>query len=256
LAKWRPCRVWLTTTLRLLVQPSLPEIRNFEGEAVQFCATRLPVLDLDNLAQIETRLDALAELARVAADRLEWTWLAPSAPQGERRPGADHPSRLQGLAEEGSQLLGQVRLERDALVLETNSTGRAERGRDLLAAVLGPLVGPPLTSVQTPAQALAEDRTAAPRAPAAQLSLSLDEQNAALEHVLDRHYRATLDAPLPALDGKTPRQAVRSKAGREKAARWLKYLENQTARRARMFGQPGYDFAWMWQALKIDDLRR
>ena len=52
------------------------------------------------------------------------------------------------------------------------------------------------------------------------------------------------------------RQAVRSRAGREQAARWLKYLENQTARRARAFGQPGYDFTWMWDALKINDLRR
>ena len=77
-----------------------------------------------------------------------------------------------------------------------------------------------------------------------------------MQHVIDCHYRATLNAPVPALDGKTPKQAVRSKAGREKTARWLKYLENQTARRARALGQPGYDFTWVWDALKIQDLRR
>jgi hypothetical protein len=241
-------RRWLTTMLELLLDPSPPEIRNFEGEAAQFCETRLPVLDLDQVARIEARLDALAELAREAADRPEWIWLASTAQHAEPH----HASRPQGQAEEGARLLGSVRLERDALILETNSTGRAERGRDLLAAALGPLVGLPSTSCRTPAQALAN----MPRAPTAQLSLSLDEQNAGMEHVLDRHYRATLDAPLPALDGKTPRQAVRSKAGREQAARWLKYLENQTARRVRVLGQPGYDFGWMWHALKIDDLRR
>jgi hypothetical protein len=160
------------------------------------------------------------------------------------------------LVQAGTPLLGRVRLESDALVLETNSRGRAERGRDLLAAALGALVGPPLTSIQTPAQALTDAGTTAPGAPAIQLSLSLEEQSEVLAPVLDRHYRASLDAPLAALDGKTPRQAVRSKAGREKAARWLKYLENQTARRGRAFGQTGYDFGWMWQALKIDDLRR
>ena len=247
-------RKWLTTTLELLLDPALPEIRNFEGEVVQFCETRLPVLDLDQLAQIEARLDALGDLTREAPDRPAWIWLAPSTHDAERQP--DRASRTPGLAEEATRLLGSVRLERDALILETNSTGRAERGRDLLAAALGPLVGLPLTSCRTPAQALAAHGTNLPQAPAAQLSLSLDEQNAGMEHVLDRHYRATLDAPLPALDGKTPRQAVRSKAGREKAARWLKYLENQTARRARVLGQAGYDFGWMWHALKIDDLRR
>jgi hypothetical protein len=248
-------RTWLATMLERLLDKSLPEIRNFDGERVQFCETRLPVLDLGRLAQIEARLDALADLAREPAGRPEWTWLAAGARDADHHGGHEHGSRLQGLAEEGTQLLGSVRLEGDAVILETNSSARAERGRDLLAAALGPLVGLPLTSMRTPAQALAEGGADPSRAPAAQLSLSLEEQNEALEHVLDRHYRATLDAPLPALDGKTPRQAVRSKAGRAKAARWLKYLENQTARRSRAFGQPGYDFAWMWEALKINDLR-
>jgi hypothetical protein len=248
-------RRWLTTALERLLDPSLPEIRNFEGEVVQFCETRLPVLDRDRLAEIEARLDALGQLSR-EADRRAWTWLAPSASPAELPAQRGHALQPRGLAEEGAGLLGSVRLDRDALILETNSTGRAERGRDLLAAALGPLVGLPLTSVQTPAQALAERGTNPPGPPAAQLSLSLDEQNAASEHVLDRHYRATLDAPLPVLDGKTPRQAVRSRAGREKAARWLKYLENQTARRARVLGQPGYDFGWMWETLKINNLRR
>jgi hypothetical protein len=251
-------RTWLATMLGRLLDPSLPEVRNVEGEPVQFCETRLPLLDLSSREQIEARLDALAELTRDGADPPHWGWTAASssAPGVDHQAGSDHALQLQGLAENGTRLLGSVRLERDALILETNSTGRAERGRDLLAAALGALVGLPLTSIQTPAQALAEGGVEAPRPPATQLALSLEEQNEALQPMLDGHYRAVLDAPLPALDGKTPRQAVRSKAGREKAARWLKYLENQTARRARAFGQPGYDFAWMWDALKINDLRR
>jgi hypothetical protein len=249
-------RTWLATMLERLLDPSLPEVRDVEGEPVQFCETRLPLLDLSSREQIEARLDALGELAREPTDRPEWTWFATSASAAGHQAGSEHATSSQGLAEEGIQLLGWVRLEADALILETNSIGRAERGRDVLAAALGALVGLPLTSIQTAAQALADGGTDAPRLPAAQLSLSLEEQDEALEPVLDRHYRASLDAPLPVLDGKTPRQAVRSKAGREKAARWLKYLENQTARRARAFGQPGYDFAWMWDALKINDLRR
>jgi hypothetical protein len=251
-------RTWLATMLERLLDPSLPEARNVEGEPVQFCETRLPLLDLSRREQIEARLDALAELTRDAADPPRWSWTAASSSAlgVDHQTGSGHALQLQGLAENGTRLLGSVRLERDALILETNSTGRAERGRDLLAAALGALVGLPLTSVQTPAQALAEGEADASRPPAAQLSLSLEKQNEALEPVLDRHYRATLDAPLAALDGKTPRQAVRSKAGRERTARWLKYLENQTARRARAWGQPGYDFAWMWDVLKINDLRR
>jgi hypothetical protein len=251
-------RTWLATMLGRLLDPSLPEVRNFEGEPVQFCETRLPLLDRSSRPEVEARLDALAELTRDAADGPHWSWTTAcsSAPAVDHQAGSDQGLQWPGLAEDGTRLLGSVRLERDALILETNSTRRAEHGRDLLAAALGALVGLPLTSIQSPAQVLAEGGADAPRPPAAQLSLSLEEQNEALQPALDRHYRAILDVPLPALDGKTPRQAVRSKSGREKAARWLKYLENQTERRSRAWGQPGYDFAWMWDALKINDLRR
>ncbi|MGH6900698.1 MAG: hypothetical protein ACREJ5_29795 [Geminicoccaceae bacterium] len=251
-------QTWLATMLERLLDQPLPEIRNFDGEPVQFCETRLPVLDQGSLEAIAARLDALAELTRDAPDRLEWTWLAPPSSARDAGPPADPAlaSRLRGLTEEAQNHLGWLRLEPDALMLATNSRARAERGRDLLAATLGPLVGPPSISSQTPAQALAEGGADTAEASEAQPSRSSKEQDEALHHVLDRHYRATLSAPVPALDGKTPKQAVRSRSGREKTARWLKYLENQTARRSRISGEPGYDFGWMWDALKLNDLRR
>ena len=58
-----------------------------------------------------------------------------------------------------------------------------------------------------------------------------------------------------ALDGKSPKQAARSKVGRQEVADWLKYLENGAARRAQSQGHPAYDFGWMWEALKVTDLR-
>ena len=58
------------------------------------------------------------------------------------------------------------------------------------------------------------------------------------------------------LDGKSPKQAARSKAGRRKVADWLKYLENAAAHRAQAQGHPAYDFGWMWEELKLADLRQ
>ena len=247
-------QTWLATTLERLVDQPLPEIRNFDGEPVELCETRMPVLDGGGLERIATRLDAMAELSRDAADRLEWTWLAPSWDVRDTNP--ELAARVQGLAEEAQNTLGWLRLEPDALLLATNSRARAERGQELLTATLGSSIGPPSTTSQTPAQAMAAAGTADLEPSEAQLSLSLEDREVVSQQVLDRHYRATLSAPVPALDGKTPKQAVRSKAGREKTARWLKYLENQSARRARASGQPGYDFGWVWDALKINDLRR
>ena len=72
---------------------------------------------------------------------------------------------------------------------------------------------------------------------------------------LDKHYRETLDAPIPALGGKSPRQAVRTAVGRHKVIDWLKLLENRSAGRG---GDPiaEYDFGWMWVELGLQDHRK
>ena len=72
---------------------------------------------------------------------------------------------------------------------------------------------------------------------------------------LDDHYRRALDDPLPLLDGKTPRQAVKTKKGRAQVVGWLKLLENSEFRRAAGQGHNPYDTAWMWRELKVEDAR-
>ncbi len=46
----------------------------------------------------------------------------------------------------------------------------------------------------------------------------------------ERHYSSWLDEPLPALDGKTPREAARTKAIRPRLDVLLKEMENHEAR--------------------------
>ena len=72
---------------------------------------------------------------------------------------------------------------------------------------------------------------------------------------LDRHYRETLDEPLPVLGGKSPRQAAGTPAGRKKVIGWLKYLENRSTGHAE--GPiADDDFGWMWDELDLDDHRK
>jgi hypothetical protein len=133
-----------------------------------------------------------------------------------------------------------------------NSAARAERGLALLGPVLGELVGAPLTEIQTFDQLRAADVQEAPTAP----DLPPEQLREIVHGLLDKQYRATLDQPVGMLDGKTPREAMRTKAGRQKLAAWLKYLENQTAK----VPDPDdpmvtYDFGWMWIELGVADLR-
>ncbi len=71
----------------------------------------------------------------------------------------------------------------------------------------------------------------------------------------EEHYRPWPDCPLPYLDGKTPRQAVRTAGGRRRVADLIRMIENgeERNRRERDFG---YDVSWMWAELRLDPLGR
>ena len=66
----------------------------------------------------------------------------------------------------------------------------------------------------------------------------------------EEHYRKWLDEPLPALDGRTPREAAALKSARPKLISLLKAMENM-AERQRREGRPAYDFSRMWEALGL-----
>jgi hypothetical protein len=239
-------QIWLRHTLEKLHAP-LPNLVNRDGEPLVFTESRFPCDDKDRHAIIE-RLDAATEWERDPAGEPVWTWLAKNLPPGKL------PAQglsLQSFYNGERPVSGTLELKPGALTLTTNSLERTERGKASLLALLHGLIGQPLTKVQTPEQLMAERETL-PR-PADAKGGAIDPAVAAgmVRDLLDRHYRRCLDEPIPALDGKTPRQCVRSKKGREQVIEWLKYLENHELRRAAKAGSAPYDFGWMWEELKL-----
>ena len=176
--------------------------------------------------------------------------------RGKARAAGRKALTLGTRAAAGGPVLGSVRLEGEAVVLEANSVERAERGRGMLRGALGALVRAPLTSVQTPEQLLAERSAEGGGAGAGEPPLPPEEAEAVMREVMVQHYRGVLGEPVEMLDGKSPRQAARSRAGRRKVAEWLKYLENQTAHHAGAAAMPAYDVGWRWEELTVADLRR
>ncbi len=88
--------------------------------------------------------------------------------------------------------------------------------------------------------------------PPADLDIDPQELAQVLSGYLDQHYREALDDQIPLLDGKTPRQCIRTRQGRGKVIAWLKYLENQESRKANRDGNIACDFAWMWGELDLE----
>jgi len=243
-------RTWL---LSMLGQPSgLPHMVNFDGHDLVLTEIRYS-LQPGAATEIERRLDAAPLIERDGENETGWTWL-----RGEMRPAvAPNQGDTPALAydtdgEDGRWTFAHIELNLEGLLVICNSVERAEIAKAMLTDLLGVLVGTPLTAMQTVEQAMAEhDET-----DDASEAVPPEIAGPLLQQLMDDHYRKCLNQPIGMLDGKTARQAVRSKKGREQVVAWLKYLENGAARQARDDPSAAYDFTWMWEELGLADRRR
>jgi len=230
----------------------IPDLQNFDGEELLFCTVRFPLADGASENDIRTALDSCADFRSVSPT--QWSWVGrkkqatPSAQ--DRSPKA---STIKSTLDDGSLSLGDLELDGRRLLLSVNSRERSERGQALLAATLGERVGQPSVESQTMEQMLLSRDSNEPE----QLHLSEEEHCTIIHETLDRHYRETLDEPVPMLGNKSPRAAVKTKSGRAKVVDWLKMMENQTAKAGESNpAMASYSFDWMWTELGIADLRR
>ena len=242
-------QIWTFDEVMQALAAELP-LRNSDDEAIVFCEVRFPLEG--DAARVAAVLDGIEEFEREEDGATSWRWLAAGSPpdgsarhREERRPAEDSSEDAIDTAS-----LGHAEFREGALVLSVDSHERAERGRELLASRLDDLVGPALIKRQVPEGAMESlaERRGAPNEPAV-----LPEQAVqAIHSRLDGDFRRILDDPLPALDGKTLREAAATPDGRERAVVWLKQLENVTHRRAAQMGHRPYDTAWLWHELGIE----
>jgi hypothetical protein len=238
---------WLFSCLPDILDPAPIHLSNSEGDDLLFHDIRFPLAKGVTQAQVATRLDQVAAIERTGPK--EWTWL-------EEGP-APAPKAGRGLALESTisagRVLGTLDLKGKALTLSVNSARRAERGTALVTDALGDLVKPPLTAIRTVDKVRGEGAGSGAGDEDAGVTPEIARQ--VVHELLDRHYRGILDQPVPALGGKTPREAARTPAGHKKVVEWLKLIENRSASNA---GSPlaEYDFRWMWVELGLADQRR
>ena len=246
-------QIWLMHTLESLHAP-LPELVNRDGEPLVFTESRFRFDDKNRHAIIE-RLDAAAEWERDPTGEPVWTWLVEDKGTGKL---PEQGLSIQSFYNGGRSISGTLELRSEALTFTANSLERTERGKESLTAFLRDLIGQHLTKVQTPEQLMAEPEPVRQTAAGEPAADTIDPGVAAgvMREYFDQHYRRCLGESIPALDGKTPRQCVSSKKGREQVIEWLKYLENHELRRAAETGTAPYDFGWMWEELKLAKSRR
>lgn len=148
--------------------------------------------------------------------------------------------------EERVSILGHISLSKDFLLLETNSTARAERGRTLLTGRLGDLVGSPSTVHDN--VALVEDSAEALEV----LTETPPEVEEAITAHLTSHYRKTLDEPVPMLTGLSPRQcAADPVCGTRSLAGSSSWRTQETVHRVRVMISAGCGMNSSWSVSEI-----
>jgi hypothetical protein len=73
-----------------------------------------------------------------------------------------------------------------------------------------------------------------------------------MQQVLESHYKDWAEDRIPALDGRTPREAVGTPEGREAVIGLLKLYEEAEARAARNEGREPASLQFLWDAVGLD----
>ena len=238
---------WLLTEIPRVLAPSGPSYCNSDGDEVLFHDMRFVLKASTTQKKLAQCLDRIPGLS--AAGATFWNWIE----QRPARKGRAASGLMLDTQMEGGTVLAGLEIKGRALMVSANSQARAARVEELVMEAAGDLVKPPLTSIRTIAQLLAERETQPVARGADEVPPEIARQ---ITHdYMDKHYREALDTPLPALGNKSPRQAKRSASGRAKVIEWLKLLENRSARQD---DSPiaEYDFGWMWVELGLQEHRK
>jgi hypothetical protein len=116
--------------------------------------------------------------------------------------------------------LGFIRIVGKRLTADVNSQRRAVALRALIEKKLGNTAKVRPTVIQSAQSVLRASRTSSEESPEITPEIA-----AMLTERLRAHYRAWVDEPIPALSGKTPRQAIRTKHGRQSVTALVDQLE-------------------------------
>ncbi len=191
-------------------QPSLPEVRTTTGEPVEFCRVGWQVRDAP---AVIAALDGRTGDLRRDGEEPRWDWLpAPGDPRWAGPGGLPEPERDALLP--GEPTLGRVELSADGarLTLVAMSAKRAAAGRALVEDAAGAHVDFRGQERRSPREMLArggEEERGSPPAPAHGEAIPQALREALDAHMRD-YERRWCDTPVPALGGKTPRQAAAS----------------------------------------------
>ena len=146
-------------------------------------------------------------------------------------------------------ILGRVEIKDNTLLLECHSKERLEKGKNLILNALSDAVIHKSDTFQDPMEAIKSFKESSPETPKNELPMEIQQQ--LYTEFNQKHCEKWLKEKIPALDGKTPIQAVKTAEGKKKVIELLKMFENSEEFNKKE-GRPYYDLSWMWERLGLE----
>jgi len=175
-------------------------------------------------------IDRLKKIKGFEQDKDGFVWLAKSDKEGN------------------ATVLGNIAIKGDTLILECNSKERLEKGKKLILRHTSDALIHKADSFQDPMQALKAYKEKPERKTENEIPMEIQQQF--YTQFMQKHSEKWLKEKIPALNGKTPLQAVKTEEGRKQVVELLKSFENNEEHNKRE-GEPYYDVSWMWDRLGL-----
>lgn len=217
---------------RVVLDPQMPKMVNTDGEPLSL---RRVVFDVPSA---QDAFDALKHLAS-GGDDAELLHDAERDAAGTLRAVRFPWLRADPSTEvlSGNTVLGWLEIRAQRLAVCVNSEAREQRVRGLVTEALGDRARFLLTETESTERAWTDARTGSrPSASRAQIGreterlAAIPEIARAMMELIAKQYERWPDEHLPALDGRTPREAVKNAEGREAVAAIIAEIERNGVR--------------------------
>lgn len=203
---------------------------NRDGDRVEICSARYSI---NNISFIKQALEfhPNIQLDSSQKDRYTLSWIS------------DTPFEEAGVLQH--TILGTITLEKNRLVLQTNSRNRLEKEKQLIQKLLGIAAKHEKDTIESVEKFLEKNQKELKETKPA---LPSPEIKKIERTFLENHYKRWVDEPLPSLGGRTPREASRMPQYRRKLMELFKQLEQSAIRLAE---EKGFD-----EPIDLDEIRQ
>lgn len=217
------CRLWIEPLIHS--QPS--PVCNQDGDEIIMCKA---IFAADDPDAVREKLIRQKEIIVNDSGEQVLDWLS------SKKDAAGYPT-----------VLGTFRLQDGELRFECNSSERFQRGMKVLKETLGDSIRLKKEE-QVPWDEIPDHGDE--EAPEAE-EIPAEIQEELITDFMRKHMESWLDHKVPLLGNKTPRQAVRTEAGRAAVAQLLKDFESGEEHKRRR-GDPAIDAGFLWRELNLN----